>query len=302
MASLVFSDGYYADIGGHVFPMEKFALIRQFLLDTGAARAEDFIAPEPASDEDVLRVHTPDYVRKLKSGSLSDEEILALELPFSADLARASWLCAGGTITACRLAVEQGFAGNLAGGFHHAFPDHGEGFCVLNDIAIGIRAVLAAGLIERAAVIDLDVHQGNGTAAIFAGEPRVFTCSLHQERNYPLIKPPSDLDCGLRDGATGAEYLAVLERALGVTLATRPELLVYVAGADPYAGDQLGGLALSIDDLAARDEAVFQGAALKRVPVVVVLAGGYAADVRDTVRIHGATMRRGLAYLEVLKS
>jgi acetoin utilization deacetylase AcuC-like enzyme len=295
MGCLVYSDDYYADIGGHVFPMEKFALTRDFLLESGAADAADFEAPAPATDEDVRRVHTAEYVEKLKHGRLSREEILVLELPYSPALVRAAWLTAGGTIAACRLALAHGFGGNLAGGFHHAFADHGEGFCVLNDIAIGIAAMLAGGRVARAAVLDLDVHQGNGTAAIFAPEPRVFTCSIHQERNYPLLKPPSDLDIGLRDGADGGEYMLALEEALAATLASRPELLVYVAGADPYADDQLGGLALTLADFADRDERVFAAAAAAGVPVVAVPAGGYAADVRDTVRIHAHTFRRGLA-------
>jgi acetoin utilization deacetylase AcuC-like enzyme len=187
-----------------------------------------------------------------------------------------------------------GFAANVAGGFHHAFPDHGEGFCVLNDIAIGIAAMLAESAIERAAVIDLDVHQGNGTAAIFARDPRVFTCSIHQEHNYPEVKPPSDLDIGLEDGAGGREYLAALDQALGRTLASRPELLVYVAGADPYEHDQLGGLALTLDDLHERDRRVFAAAEAARAPVVAVPAGGYALDLRDTVMIHATTCRLGL--------
>ncbi len=298
MGCLVYSDDYYADIGGHVFPMEKFALTRQFLLESGAAAAGDFVAPAPATDEEVRRVHTAEYVAKLKAGRLSREEILVLELPYSSELVRASWLTAGGTITACRLALAHGFGGNLAGGFHHAFADHGEGFCVLNDIAIGIRAMLAEERVERVAVLDLDVHQGNGTAAIFAGEPQVFTCSIHQERTYPVVKPPSDLDLGLRDGADGGEYMTALEDALAATLASRPELLVYVAGADPYAADQLGGLALTLADFADRDERVFAAAEEARVPVVAVPAGGYAVDVRDTVRIHARTFRRGLEYAE----
>lgn len=293
-ACLVYSDGYYADIGAHVFPMEKFALTRRFLLEGGLAVEEDFVAPEPATDAEVLRVHTPEYVRKLEHGALSLDEILVLELPYSPGLVRASFLCAGGTIAACRLALAQGFAANLAGGFHHAFPDHGEGFCVLNDLAIGLAAMLAEGRIERAAVIDLDVHQGNGTAAAFAREPRVFTCSIHQERNYPAVKPPSDLDLGLEDGARGAEYLAALDTALAAVLGSRPELLMYVAGADPYVHDQLGGLALTLDDLRRRDERVLEAAAAAGVPVAVVPAGGYAVDVHDTVRIHAATLRLGL--------
>jgi acetoin utilization deacetylase AcuC-like enzyme len=293
-ACLVYSDDYFADIGAHVFPMEKFRLTRRLLIESGAAVESDFVAPEPAAETEVLRVHTREYLQKLNQGRLSPLEIMTLELPYSPDLVRANLLCAGGTIAACRLALVHGFAGNLAGGFHHAFPDHGEGFCVLNDIAIGLAAMLAEGRIERAAVIDLDVHQGNGTAAIFALEPRVFTCSIHQEHNYPAVKPPSDLDLGLDDGAGGREYLAAVDTALRAILAARPELLVYVAGADPYEQDQLGGLSLTLDDLRQRDERVLGTAAASGLPVAVVPAGGYARDLRDTVAIHATTLRLGL--------
>jgi len=293
-ACLVYSPGYYADIGAHVFPMEKFALTRQYLLDQGWATANDFVEPTAASDDDVLRVHTRDYVRKLKTGTLSPFELMTLELPWSAELVRASWLCAGGTLLAARIALQCGFAANLAGGFHHAFPDHGEGFCVLHDPAIALRALLAAGEIGRASVIDLDVHHGNGTAAIFAGDPRVFTCSIHQENNYPSVKPPSDLDLGLPDGADGAVYRPALERALAATLDPAPDLLVYIAGADPYIEDQLGGLGLTLEDLAARDARVLGSAGALGVPVVSLPAGGYARQVRDTVRIHATTVKLGL--------
>ncbi len=292
---LIYADGYRADIGAHVFPMEKFTLTRRFLLESGEVSDKDFVSPQPASDADVLRVHTPDYLRKLETGTLSIDEIMTLELPYSPELVTASLLCAGGTILACRIALEQGFAANLAGGFHHAFPDHGEGFCVLNDIAIGLAAVLAEGRIARAAVIDLDVHHGNGTAAIFARDSRVFTCSIHQEHNYPAIKPPSDLDLGLEDGTGGGEYLAALDRAMEAVFQSRPELLMYVAGADPYEHDQLGGLGLTLEDLRQRDERVLEAASSAGVPVVTLPAGGYAFDVRETVAIHATTIRLGLA-------
>ena len=298
-ACLVYSRAYYADIGAHVFPTEKFALTHRCLLERGWATAGDFVEPAPASDEDVLRVHTRDYVRKLKTGTLSQLEIMTLELPWSAELVRASWLCAGGTLLACRIALRLGFAANLAGGFHHAFPDHGEGFCVLHDPAIALRALLAAGEIGKAAVLDLDVHQGNGTAAIFAADPQVFTCSIHQEHNYPAVKPPSDLDLGLPDGADGAAYRPALERALAATLGPGPDLLVYVAGADPYLEDQLGGLALTREDLAARDRRVLEAAAAAGVPVVTLPAGGYARQVEDTVLIHATTVRLGLEHRRV---
>jgi acetoin utilization deacetylase AcuC-like enzyme len=296
-ACLVYSDGYYADIGAHVFPMVKFALTRRLLLAEGWATPPDFVEPEPATDADVLRVHSADYVRKLTAGTLSPLEILTLELPWSPELTRASWLCAGGTLLASKIALATGFAANLAGGFHHAFPDHGEGFCVLHDPAIALRALLAAGEIRRAAVLDLDVHQGNGTACIFAADPSVFTCSIHQEDNYPAVKPPSDLDLGLPTGADGRAYGRALDQAIPAVLAQEPELLVYIAGADPYIEDQLGGLALTRGDLAERDRRVFEAAASRAVPVVVLPAGGYAREMADTVAIHATTVRLGLAQL-----
>jgi acetoin utilization deacetylase AcuC-like enzyme len=293
----VYSDGYYADLGAHVFPTVKFALTRRLLIAEGWATADDFVEPAPAADADVLRVHTPAYVRKLKEGTLSPLEIMTLELPWSPELTRASWLCAGGTLLACRIALAVGFAANLAGGFHHAFPDHGEGFCVLHDPAIALKALLAAGEIARAAVLDLDVHHGNGTAFIFADDPQVFTCSIHQENNYPAVKPPSDLDLGLPDGADFELYDRALGQAIPAVLAGDPELLVYVAGADPYIEDQLGGLALTRADLAARDERVFEAAGAAGVPVVTLPAGGYAREVADTVAIHATTVRLGLERL-----
>jgi acetoin utilization deacetylase AcuC-like enzyme len=291
---LIYSDAYCADIGDHVFPMRKFGLTRQLLLELGRATADDFETPTPASDAQVLAVHTPRYVRRVRELALRPEEIRILEIPLHRELVHAFWLVAGGTVLACRRAVETGFAANLAGGFHHAHADHGEGFCLLNDVAIGARAMLDEGWVERVAVLDLDVHQGNGTAAIFAREPRVFTCSLHQEDLYPLPKSPGDLDIGLPGGTGGAEYLAALEPALDATLAAAPDLVVYVAGADPYARDQLGGLELTIDDLGARDRRVFERCAAASVPVAVVPAGGYAVEVFDTVSIHVQTLTLGL--------
>jgi acetoin utilization deacetylase AcuC-like enzyme len=291
---LFYTDGYYADIGAHVFPMQKFALTRELLLQLGAAGVGDFVAPQPALDEQVLAVHSPYYVRRVKELALSDDEVRVLEVPLSQGLVSAFWLVAGGTVQACRRALDCGYAANLAGGFHHAFPDHGEGFCLLNDVAIGARAVLDERRAERVAVLDLDVHQGNGTAAALGRDPRVFTCSIHQENNYPYLKQTSDLDIGLADGSDVEVYRPALERALTATLAHRPQLLIYVAGADPYEHDQLGGLALTIDDLRERDRLVFERYRAAGVPVVVTLAGGYAAEVFDTVFIHAATIGLGL--------
>ncbi|MDP8249057.1 MAG: histone deacetylase [Candidatus Tritonobacter lacicola] len=290
---IFYSDGYYADIGAHPFRMDKFRLIRERLEDD--ADLSGMVAePSPARDEDVLLVHTREYVDKLKNGSLSPSEIMRLELPCSVPLVEAAWLWTGGSIMAMNRAVEEGVGINLGGGFHHAFADYGEGFCVLNDIAVGIRRNQGDGLFKKVLVVDCDLHQGNGTAVIFAGDDSVFTFSIHQENNYPFHKPASDLDIGMEDGAGDDEYLGRLSTALpGIVSSFNPDLIVYIAGADPYADDQLGGLSLSIEGLRRRDEFVFSF--IKRgVPVAALLAGGYALDVRDTVRIHYNMVMEGL--------
>jgi acetoin utilization deacetylase AcuC-like enzyme len=213
-------------------------------------------------------------------------------------MVRAVWLAAGGSILAARKAIEQRAAVNIGGGFHHAFADHGEGFCAIHDVAIAIRRLQKDGLVERAAVVDCDVHQGNGTAAIFAGDASVFTLSLHQENNYPSPKPPSDLDVNLADGTGDDEYLEQLAHALHAVVAAGPfQLWCYVAGADPYGQDQLGGLGLTIDGLRRRDQLVFGHALSRSIPIMVTLAGGYARRVEDTVTIHANTVR---ALQEVL--
>ena len=285
--AVVHSDGYFADIGLHVFPTRKFRLVREEIVRRGLLGDGEVLAPEPASEEQVVRVHERAYVQKLVQGKLSVLEEAVLELPYSRQLVTASFLCAGGSILAARESLRRGVGINLGGGFHHAFPDHGEGFCVFNDVAIAIRALQHEGLIKRAAVIDLDVHQGNGTAAIFREDPSVFTLSMHDEDNYPAIKPPSDLDLGLDKGTGGAEYLEMLERHLPAILDRHsPDLVAYVAGADPYEQDQLGGLKLTREDLRRRDRVVFETAASRQIPVTSFLAGGYAARVEDTVGIH----------------
>jgi acetoin utilization deacetylase AcuC-like enzyme len=285
--AVVHSDGYFADIGAHVFPTRKFRLVREEVVRRGLLADGDILNPERASEAAVLRVHDRAYVEKLVQGRLSVLEEAVLELPYSKQLVEASFLCAGGSILAARESLGRGVGINLGGGFHHAFPDHGEGFCVFNDIAIAIRALQHEGRVRRAAVIDLDVHQGNGTAAIFRDDATVFTFSIHHEQNYPAIKPPSDLDLGLDTGASGATYLAALEQHLPAILDRhRPDLLAYVAGADPYEQDQLGGLRLSREDLRRRDRIVFGAAATREIPVVAFLAGGYAMRVEDTVGIH----------------
>ena len=251
---LVYSDRYDLNLGDHVFPSVKYKLTKEKVLRDGVARPEDFVEPGPASDEDVALVHHRDYIRKLKTGTLSYVEVLRLEIPYSAELVRAVWLCAGGSILAGQLALQDSVAVNVGGGFHHACPDHGEGFCVLHDVAIAIRRLQKDKAVESAMTVDCDVHHGNGTAEIFAGDGTVFTFSIHQERNYPYPKPPSDLDLHLPDGVTDEEYLAELEHGLDQSLTRfHPDVIFYLAGADPYHEDQLGGLKLSLDGLVRRD-------------------------------------------------
>ena len=288
---VIYHEGYDLNLGTHVFPSQKFRLIKEKLIADGIASPDDILAPEPAGDEDVLRVHTPDYVRKLKSGTLSHAEIMRMEVPYSLALVDACWLAAGGSILAGQRALADGRASNIGGGFHHAYPDHGEGFCVLHDVAIAIRRLQFDGAIERAIVVDTDVHQGNGTAAIFARDHSVFTMSLHQENNYPSFKPPSTIDINLPDGIGDADYLAILEKHLHKAFDEfSPQILFYVGGADPYREDQLGGLALTIPGLQQRDALVFDYAKRNGTSVVTTLAGGYALHLQDTLRIHVNTI------------
>ena len=289
---LVYHDGYDLNLGEHVFPSQKFRWIRDALVRDRFAGPEDFATPEPAGDEDVLLVHEAGWVQRLKTGTLTYHEILRLEIPYSKRMVDAFWLAAGGTILAARLALQEGVGFNLGGGFHHAFPAHGEGFCAINDIAIAIRRVQRDGLIRRAMVVDCDVHHGNGTAAIFAGDSSVYTLSIHQFNNYPNEKPLSDMDIHLADGTGDAEYLDRLGNGLKAAFTVfHPELMVYVAGADPYYEDQLGGLCLTLEGLARRDRMVIGGALDRAMPVAVVLAGGYAANVTDTVCIQAGTAK-----------
>lgn len=288
---LVYHAGYDLNLGAHVFPWQKFRLIKEKLLADGIASNDDILLPEPAEDEDILRVHTPDYVHKLKHGTLTHAEIMRMEVPYSLALVDACWLAAGGSILAGQRAMKDGRASNIGGGFHHAHPDHGEGFCVLHDVAIAIRRLQFDGTIERAMVVDTDVHQGNGTAAIFARDESVFTLSIHQYNNYPSIKPPSTIDVDLPDGVEDEDYLAILERHLQKAFDEfSPQMLFHVAGADPYCEDQLGGLSLTIDGLRQRDALVFDYAKRNGAAVVTTLAGGYARQLQDTVQIHVNTI------------
>ncbi len=288
---LIYHDGYDLNLGAHVFPSQKYRLVREQLLAEAVAAPGDFLAPAPAADEDVLRVHTRDYVHKLQTGLLTHAELLRMEVPYSKELVEACWLAAGGSILAGRRALEDGWAANIGGGFHHAYPDHGEGFCVLNDVAIAIRRLQFDGAIKTAMVVDTDVHQGNGTAAVFRGDATVFTLSIHQEKNYPFHKPPSTMDINLPDGTGDDDYLVALANGLHEAFGRlRPQLIFYVAGADPYGEDQLGGLALTMEGLARRDALVFEAARRQGVPVAITLAGGYARRLADTVRIHVGTI------------
>jgi acetoin utilization deacetylase AcuC-like enzyme len=320
---LIYSNGYYLPIGQHVFPAEKYQRIHHRLLETGVAQASDFLDPQPATDHDILLVHKPEYVNKLKTGTLSPREEMEIEVPFSPELVQAFWLAAGGSILAARHALSDRVAINIGGGFHHAFPDHGEGFCMIHDVAVAIRRLQRDDKIRTAMTVDCDVHQGNGTAAIFAGtrtanEPLpssgpslrsssqnspspgkmrgahagdVFTISLHQHNNYPVYKPPSSIDIDLLDGIGDDDYLAWLDNALSSGLRQfEPDLLCYIAGADPYREDQLGGLSLTIEGLKKRDELVFRVARARDIPVMVTYAGGYARNVEDTVTIHSNTV------------
>src|ERR1700683_832479 len=285
--NLVYHENYDLQLGEHVFPSQKYRLPRDALLSEQIADASNFLRPEPADDADVLRVHTAEYVHKLKMGTLNPMEKIRLEIPAGPETVTAFWLAAGGTILAAQRALRDGFARNVGGGFHHACPAHGEGFCMIHDVAIAIRRLQADGTIRTAMVVDTDVHQGNGTASIFAKDDSVFTLSIQQENNYPSPKPPSDLDLNLPDGITDADYLAILEQGMQQAFTEfHLDAVFYVAGADPYREDQLGGLALSIEGLKRRDRLVFEYVRRLGIPVVITLAGGYARRVEDTVRIH----------------
>lgn len=288
----VYTNEYWMfDPGRHVFPIKKYRLIYESLLEIGA-RPEHFIEPRPASDEELLLVHTPRFLKKIETSSLNRNELQELELRFSPELVRFSRLMVGGTILTLEQALSDGLAVHIGGGFHHAFPDHGEGFCLLNDVAVAVESAVRSGRAKKVMIIDCDLHQGNGTAAVFAGREDVFTFSIHQMDIYPSTKPAGTLDVGLWSGDGDEKYLAELGAHVPrIYEEFRPDLVVYLAGADPFEGDQLGGLFLTKAGLKARDKLVLEGARSRRIPVAVLLAGGYAADIRDTVDIHLNTIR-----------
>jgi acetoin utilization deacetylase AcuC-like enzyme len=286
---VVFSARYEVTLPGHVWPTSKYRLIAERLAAGPQAGALEFVGAAEASWSDLALVHTAEYLNKLRLGTMSADDIALLELPWQPEFASAFRVMAGGTCAAAAAALEEGRAVHLGGGLHHAFANHGEGFCPINDVAVAIRVLQQRG-VRRAAVIDTDVHHGNGTAMIFERDPDVFTFSIHQQHNYPLFKPRSDLDIGLEDGAGDARSLDALRGALPQVMASGPVLVVYVAGADPFEQDRLGGLKLTKSGLAERDRLVVDAVRGAGVPMVLTLAGGYALDVRDTVDIHVATV------------
>jgi acetoin utilization deacetylase AcuC-like enzyme len=325
---VIYSARYSIDIGPHVFPTQKYRLVIERLLERGLIAHSDIVEPAPASWEELALVHTAEYLARLRDGTMTPEDVAQLELPWSREMVDGFRTMVGGTVAA---ALEvSGFAprgsraagalrstsdsglGTLAvhvgGGLHHAFPNHGEGFCPFNDVAVAIRVLQSRG-IERAAVVDLDVHHGNGTAFIFnpggladergatasaERDSRVFTFSMHQQHNYPMWKPRGSLDIGLADGTHDGAYLRELERALPRVMAHEPQCVFYLAGADPYEDDQLGGLRLTRDGLRRRDRMVIDAVGGAGVPLVIALAGGYARRVEDTVAIHAATIEEAL--------
>jgi acetoin utilization deacetylase AcuC-like enzyme len=292
--AVVWSADYACDIGAHVFPVEKYALVHRKLQAECGVGPSETLAPAAPDRALLAIVHTAAYLDDLEQ-LRETPRTLRSEMPLTAEIVRAFSLGAAGTTLAAREALRRGAAVHVGGGLHHAFADHAEGFCYLNDLAVAAGAVLQERLAERVAVVDLDVHQGNGTAHVFADDPRVFTLSVHQERNYPSPKERSDLDVGLDDGTADADYLAALAPALERVWAHAPQLVLYQAGADPFHDDQLGGLALSFAGLEARDRMVLEGCAARGIPVVLTLGGGYARRVEDTVRIHAASCRLTLA-------
>jgi acetoin utilization deacetylase AcuC-like enzyme len=283
----------------HRFPMVKYSMLRERVARDGICGPGELSTPRAVTDEEILRAHAPDYLKRVASGTLTEKEVRRIGFPWSEKMVERSRRASGGTLAACLAALDEGFAANLAGGTHHAFSDRGEGYCVLNDSAIAARAVQAAGLAERVVVIDTDVHQGNGTAAILHGDPTVFTFSIHGAKNFPFHKEESDLDTPLPDGAGDTEFLATLERGLEVALdAADASLAIYLAGADPFEGDRLGRLSVTRSGLAERDRIILETCRERGIPVALTMAGGYASEVEDTVDVHFQSIRRAADLLE----
>jgi acetoin utilization deacetylase AcuC-like enzyme len=284
---------------GHRFPMVKYSLLREMVAQDGICGPGELLTPRAVTDREILRAHAPEYLKRVANGPLTDKEMRRIGFPWSERMVERSRRASGGTLSACLAALDEGFAANLAGGTHHAFSGRGEGYCVFNDSAIAARAVQVAGLVERVVVIDTDVHQGNGTAEILAGDPTVFTFSIHGAKNFPFHKEESDLDAPLPDGAGDTEFLAALESGLEVALdAADADLAIYLAGADPFEGDRLGRLSVTKPGLAERDRIVLQTCKERAIPVAITMAGGYAREVQDTVDVHFQSIRRAADLLE----
>jgi len=290
---LYYSDHFELPLpAGHRFPMDKYRRLRQRIATSDDHQNDPLLIPPAATNEQLARCHDADYISRVENGTLSAAEIRRIGFPWSPKMVERSRRSSGATIAAGRAALRDGYAANLAGGTHHAMRDCGEGYCIFNDSAVAIRALQAEGLIDRACVIDLDVHQGNGTASIFAGDDTAFTFSMHGAKNFPLRKFPSDLDIELPDETGDRAYLAALRSGLDQMFLSGPfDLAIYLAGADPYEGDRLGRLALTMSGLLARDEMVLDRCKAEQVPIAIAMAGGYAVDIDAIVSIHAATIR-----------
>ena len=290
---IFYTDGIALPLpAGHQFRADKYALLLQRLIEAGLTTSGELTPSEPATNEQLYLVHNPDYVANVLNGKLTDKETRRIGFPWSPQLVERSKRSVGGTIAACRAALEEGISANLGGGTHHAYPDHGEGYCVFNDVAIAARTMQIERSARRIVILDCDVHQGNGTAAIFAGDPTVFTFSIHGEKNFPFHKEHSDMDIALPDGSGDEIYLEALHHGVqsAIDLAN-PGLAVYIAGADPFAGDRLGRLALTKAGLEERDRQVLNACHAAGLPVAIVLGGGYARKVEDIIDIHLQTIQ-----------
>jgi acetoin utilization deacetylase AcuC-like enzyme len=276
---------------GHRFPMEKYRLLRERLQTSGEFLDDDFQSPPAATFAELTRAHAPDYVLRVERGELSAQEIRVIGFPWSPEMVERSKRSSGATLAACRIALSEGAAANLAGGTHHAFYDRGEGYCVFNDAAIAARTLVAEGLVERVLIVDCDVHQGNGTAAILSGDDHIFTFSIHGAKNFPFRKEISNFDIELADDTDDMAYVQALARGLSQSfLANQPQLVIYLAGADSFEDDKLGKLKLTKQGLMRRDEMVLEYCRARDVPIAIAMAGGYARNIHDTVEIHANTV------------
>jgi acetoin utilization deacetylase AcuC-like enzyme len=292
---------YYADTvplllpAGHRFPAEKYPRLRQRVFESQLFSINELIEAQPASKEQLLKVHTPEYLEKVMAGTLSEREQRRIGLPWTPELVDRSRRSVGGTIAACLAAAREGMAAYLGGGTHHAYPDHGEGFCVFNDIAVAVRELQARQIVQKILILDCDVHQGNGTAFIFSNDANVFTFSIHGEKNFPFHKEQSSLDIVLPDGSGDQDFLDALERGVATSMANfRADLAVYIAGADPFSADRFGRLAMTKAGLLERDRLVFEYCLAVNLPLAIVMGGGYANQIEDIVDIHFQTI--SLAY------